>query len=70
MTKLEFPSPTGVNYYESFVAAIFGMVHKIGFRPQQGLTITNKRKGVAVVGSVTYSFRPQQGLTITNLRKV
>ena len=38
----EFPSPTGVNYYESMNAlkASNKAINK-GFRPQQGLTIMN-----------------------------
>ena len=36
----EFPSPTGVNYYES-VRGILTHVPLLSFRPQQGLTIMN-----------------------------
>ena len=35
----EFPSPTGVNYYESF--SLIQVYDQSGFRPQQGLTIMN-----------------------------
>ena len=38
-----FPSPTGVNYYEYFIA--FDVRdNSISFRPQQGLTIMNNSK--------------------------
>ena len=35
----EFPSPTGVNYYEW--TKIYLLLLLRGFRPQQGLTIMN-----------------------------
>ncbi len=38
----EFPSPTGVNYYESIICQIGASVLLECFRPQQGLTIMNK----------------------------
>ena len=37
--RIGFPSPTGVNYYES--EAKVGWANDISFRPQQGLTIMN-----------------------------
>ena len=37
----------------------------IRFRPQQGLTIMNKKR-FTVGDKVVVSFRPQQGLTIMN----
>ena len=38
----QFPSPTGVNYYEfSIGLRLNEMKKKLSFRPQQGLTIMN-----------------------------
>ena len=41
---LRFPSPTGVNYYEYSKKVSQKELCKIGFRPQQGLTIMNIRQ--------------------------
>ena len=59
-----FPSPTGVNHYELTCARIMPEDLKICFRPQQGLTIMNKRP--KDVTRALIRFRPQQGLTIMN----
>ncbi len=62
----EFPSPTGVNYYEYKIMVLY--VRRNSFRPQQGLTIMNKKKTTTPKRKTTpKSFRPQQGLTIMNL---
>ena len=42
LTTAKFPSPTGVNYYESSDDLWAYGVHDYGFRPQQGLTIMNQ----------------------------
>ena len=42
---LKFPSPTGVNYYELWNTKKQLKKHmKLGFRPQQGLTIMNSSR--------------------------
>ena len=64
--RYEFPSPTGVNYYE-WVDDLRELVFdEISFRPQQGLTIMNNISVNLVSRKHYTSFRPQQGLTIMN----
>ena len=41
MRHVEFPSPTGVNYYEFGEALATDRELAESFRPQQGLTIMN-----------------------------
>ena len=62
-----FPSPTGVNHYESvFIKNYSPQVLKANsFRPQQGLTIMNLDNILNKIKE-NQSFRPQQGLTIMN----
>ena len=61
----EFPSPTGVNYYESYQQFLNELEElKKSFRPQQGLTIMNL--SIFHNGENKQRFRPQQGLTIMN----
>ena len=61
----QFPSPTGVNYYEFDEDLNVGVL-EIGFRPQQGLTIMNVNNP-NLTDEQLDSFRPQQGLTIMNI---
>ena len=60
-----FPSPTGVNYYESGEFREVYVNRDLGFRPQQGLTIMNT-KIYTLNDGTKIGFRPQQGLTIMN----
>ena len=66
--EVEFPSPTGVNYYECNVERELLENINTGFRPQQGLTIMN---GFNItffkIPKNKNGFRPQQGLTIMNI---
>ena len=62
----QFPSPTGVNYYElKLKTATFTI---FSFRPQQGLTIMNYKAELEELHKEK-GFRPQQGLTIMNRKK-
>ena len=58
-----FPSPTGVNYYESIKKSPKESFKS--FRPQQGLIIMNLHIWRYVVDAMK-CFRPQQGLIIMN----
>ena len=60
-----FPSPTGVNHYEYEFSECYKLTRKC-FRPQQGLTIMNKKVLDQASMACRYGFRPQQGLTIMN----
>ena len=60
----KFPSPTGVNHYES-VEYAKSVIESYGFRPQQGLTIMNCNRKLQQQLQWR-CFRPQQGLTIMN----
>ena len=61
-----FPSPTGVNHYESAYLYIVRESTSNRFRPQQGLIIMNKNFALAVAKEKKWCFRPQQGLIIMN----
>ena len=63
----KFPSPTGVNYYESRKGKTpKGEQEYESFRPQQGLTIMNLKFRRSKSRKRKHGFRPQQGLTIMN----
>ena len=62
----EFPSPTGVNHYESPKVLFRKYRKKHRFRPLQGLTIMNIRCQ-ELKDFTAESFRPLQGLTIMNV---